>query len=98
MSPSDALHAYPGYPLWRYTETDGHYTLSNLATHTDRRTGVGSKDLSNVCGTQPHWLQTILTVAKLGGHEVPVKNPPPGVIVWFVTDFEGELLTFLEVR
>lgn len=95
MSPSDALHAYPGYPLWRYTETDGHYTLSNMAMP---RHGVSVQTGHGKCGTQPHWLQTILTVAKLGGHEVPVKNPPPGVIVWFVTDFEGELLTFLEVR
>jgi len=95
MSPSDALHAYPGYPLWRYAETDGHYTLSNMAMPRD---GVSVQSGHGKCGAQPYWLQRILTVAKLGGHEVPVKNPPPGVIVWFVTDFEGELLTFLEVR
>jgi hypothetical protein len=47
--------------------------------------------------TQPEWLKCILTAATVGGHLKRVPHPPPDAIVWFTTDLDKNLLTFLEL-
>jgi hypothetical protein len=50
---------------------------------------------SGVRGEEPEWLQRILLVAKVGGHEMPIPRPPPETIVWFRVNTEHELVEFM---
>lgn len=43
------------------------------------------------------WLERILATAVVGGHLKRVNQPPPDAIVWFTTDLDNNLLTFLEL-
>jgi len=43
-------------------------------------------------GTQPVWLQTILDVAKVGGHRKPLRDGPPDAILWFKVNEDYNLL------
>jgi hypothetical protein len=47
--------------------------------------------------TRPEWLERILTTAAVGGHLKRVQQPPPDAIVWFTTDLDNNLITFLEL-
>lgn len=47
--------------------------------------------------SRPEWLVRILTAATVGGHLKRVNQPPPDAIVWFTTDLDNNLLTFLEL-
>jgi hypothetical protein len=46
---------------------------------------------------RPEWLERILVTATVGGHLKRVPHPPPDSIVWFTTDLDNNLLTFLEL-
>jgi hypothetical protein len=46
---------------------------------------------------RPDWLERILTTAVVGGHLKKVNAPPPDAIVWFTTDLDNNLITFLEL-
>ena len=48
-------------------------------------------------GSRPEWLERILTTAVVGGHLKRIQQPPPDAIVWFTTDLDNNLLTFLEL-
>jgi hypothetical protein len=47
--------------------------------------------------SRPEWLERIVNTAAVGGHLKRVPHPPPDSIVWFTTDLENNLLTFLEL-
>jgi hypothetical protein len=47
--------------------------------------------------TRPQWLVDIITAATVGGHLKRVPHPPPDAIVWFTTDLDNNLITFLEL-
>jgi hypothetical protein len=46
---------------------------------------------------RPEWLERILNTATVGGHLKRVNQPPPDAIVWFTTDADNNLKTFLEL-
>ena len=46
---------------------------------------------------RPQWLDAILNTAAVGGHLKRVNQPPPNAIVWFTTDLDNNLITFLEL-
>lgn len=48
-------------------------------------------------GEEPQWLKDILNVALVGGHLKRVSQPPPDAIVWFTTDLNNNLISFLEL-
>jgi hypothetical protein len=47
--------------------------------------------------SRPQWLEAILNTAMVGGHLKRVNQPPPNAIVWFTTDLDNNLITFLEL-
>jgi hypothetical protein len=69
----------------RYQEAEGMwYTTIYNNGDTSRNDGR--------LGTQPVWLQTILDVAKVGGHLKPLNQGPPDAILWFDIDKDFNLL------
>lgn len=46
---------------------------------------------------RPEWLKQVIDTATVGGHLKRVNQPPPDAIVWFTTDLDNNLLTFLEL-
>lgn len=46
---------------------------------------------------RPEWLVNIINAAIVGSHLKVVPVPPPNAIVWFTTDFDNNLVTFLEL-
>lgn len=47
--------------------------------------------------SRPAWIRPILDTARIGGHLKRVCQPPPDAIVWFTTDLDNNLKTFLEL-
>lgn len=47
--------------------------------------------------SRPDWLVHIINTAIVGSHLKTVQVPPPNAIVWFTTDLDNNLLTFLEL-
>ena len=47
--------------------------------------------------TRPPWLARIIDVAVVGGHLKRISQPPPDAIVWFTTDLDNNLKSFLEL-
>jgi hypothetical protein len=47
--------------------------------------------------SRPPWLVSIINVAKVGGHLVCMREPPPDAILWFTTDEHNQLKSFLEL-
>jgi hypothetical protein len=75
---------------YRYEERHGHYLLKcwHNGVETSWRGEVSER---------PEWLERILAAATVGGHLKRVTQPPPNAIVWFTTDLDNNLLTFLEL-
>ena len=75
---------------YRYEERYGEYTLKcwHDGVETSWR---GDMD------TRPEWLERILVTAAVGGHLKRVSQPPPDSIVWFTTDLDNNLQSFLEL-
>lgn len=48
-------------------------------------------------GAEPNWLRSILAMAVVGGHLKRMRSPPPDAILWFTTDLNNNLNTFLEL-
>ena len=46
--------------------------------------------------SRPEWLTQIINTAIVGSHLKVVQVPPPNALVWFTTDLDNNLLTFLE--
>ena len=47
--------------------------------------------------TKPEWLTDILSTAQVGGHIRHIAEPPPEVILWFRTDEQHNLDSFIEL-
>ena len=75
---------------YRYEERHGEYLLKcwHDGVETSWRSYVDQR---------PEWLERILTTAAVGGHLKRVQQPPPDAIVWFTTDLDNNLITFLEL-
>jgi hypothetical protein len=80
----------PNEREYRYEERYDEYTLK-CWHHGNEVTWRGFVD------SRPEWLERILTTATVGGHLKRVSQPPPDAIVWFTTDLDNNLLTFLEL-
>jgi hypothetical protein len=75
---------------YRYEERDTAYSLK--CWHNGIETIIRG-DLD----TRPEWLERILTTAVVGGHLKRIHQPPPDAIVWFTTDLDNNLKSFLEL-
>ena len=47
--------------------------------------------------SRPEWLERILATAIVGGHLKRIPQPPPDAVVWFTTDLDNNLISFLEL-
>jgi hypothetical protein len=75
---------------YRYEERCGDYTLKCWQEGNE---ASWRGQISHA----PEWLKHVLVTAKVGGHLKRVNQPPPDAIVWFTTDLDNNLLTFLEL-
>ena len=80
----------PNEREYRYEERYGEYALKcwHEGTEVSWRGELDSR---------PEWLERILDLALVGGHLKRIHQPPPDAIVWFTTDLDNNLLTFLEL-
>lgn len=80
----------PNEREYRYEERNGDYHLKcwHDGVETTWRGGISER---------PDWVTRILDTAAVGGHLKRVNQPPPDAIVWFTTDLDNNLLTFLEL-
>ena len=75
---------------YRYEERHDEYTLKcwHDGVETSWRGFVDSR---------PEWLERIVDTAAVGGHLKRIPQPPPDSIVWFTTDLDNNLQSFLEL-
>ena len=80
----------PNEREYRYEERHDEYTLKcwHDGVETSWRGFVDSR---------PEWLKRIVDTATVGGHLKRVSQPPPDSIVWFTTDLDNNLQSFLEL-
>lgn len=97
MNPTEALYRHPKLPLWRYTRSDDQFRVSNMNTLPFRKVACTPHPASGQVGSEPEWLGNVLAVARVGGHMHKIFSPPPQEVLWFVTDLDGSLVTFLEL-
>lgn len=75
----------------RYEETAGTYRLTTWyygALH-------GTTNVTGLIEKRPSWLEDIVNVARIGGHIRDVAHSPPDQIVWFRTNPDHVLITFI---
>ena len=75
---------------YRYEERNDEYMLKCW------HEGVETS-LRGYLDSRPEWLERVIATAVVGGHLKRVPQPPPDAIVWFTTDLDNNLLTFLEL-
>ena len=75
---------------YRYEERHDEYMLKCW------HDGVETS-LRGYLDSRPQWLERIVDTATVGGHLKRIPQPPPDAIVWFTTDLDNNLLTFLEL-
>jgi len=75
---------------YRYEERNGEFALK--CWQDGRETAWRGEMYS-----RPPWLVEIINVARVGGHLVCLREPPPDAIVWFKTDAHNQLKSFLEL-
>ena len=80
----------PNEREYRYEERDDMYNLKRWQ-YGEETTWRGE------LYSRPEWLKQIIDTATVGGHLKRVNQPPPNAIVWFTTDLDNNLLTFLEL-
>jgi hypothetical protein len=80
----------PNEREYRYEERCGDYTLKRWQ---DGEETTWRGEVSQ----RPEWLERILNTATVGGHLKRVNQPPPDAIVWFTTDADNNLKSFLEL-
>jgi hypothetical protein len=80
----------PNEREYRYEERNCEYALKcwHHGVETSWRGELDSK---------PEWLERILNAAVVGGHLKRIPQPPPDAIVWFTTDLDNNLKSFLEL-
>ena len=81
----------PNEREYRYEERDDMYHLKCWLDGGAETTWRGE------LYSRPQWLKSILDIAKVGGHLKRVNQPPPDAIVWFTTDLDNNLKSFLEL-
>lgn len=76
-------------PEHRYEESVGEYKL---------RTWNNGRETTEagLLHMRPEWLSTIINVARIGDHAKLVNEPPPEIIVWFRTNQDGTLHSFVD--
>ena len=75
---------------YRYEERDGDYLLKCWWN------GVETVMRGRI-DERPEWVARIIDMAIVGGYLKRMVSPPPDAIVWFTTDLENNLTTFLEL-
>jgi hypothetical protein len=80
----------PNEREYRYEERDGMF-------HLKRWQNGEEASLRGELDSRPEWLERVIATAVVGGHLKQVQQPPPDAIVWFTTDLDNNLLTFLEL-
>jgi len=80
----------PNEREYRYEERNGEYMLK-CWHEGNEASWRGELD------SRPEWLERILTTAVVGGHLKRIHQPPPDAIVWFTTDLDNNLKSFLEL-
>lgn len=75
---------------YRYEERNGDYLLKCWWN------GVETV-LRGRIDERPEWVVKIIDMAIVGGYLKRMVSPPPDAIVWFTTDLENNLTTFLEL-
>lgn len=80
----------PNEREYRYEERDDMY-------HLKRWQNGEETSLRGELNSRPEWLVHIINTAIVGSHLKTVNVPPPNAIVWFTTDLDNNLLTFLEL-
>ena len=67
-----------------------------LRTWQDGRETVVVGQVHTRPDTRPSWLLPILNVALLGGHAKHVPEPPPNLIMWFRTNADNSLHSYID--
>ena len=80
----------PNEREYRYEERDDMYHLKCWQEGNET-------SLRGYINTRPAWLVNVVNAAIVGSHIKAVQVPPPNAIVWFTTDLDNNLLTFLEL-
>lgn len=80
----------PNEREYRYEERDDMY-------HLKRWQDGDETSLRGYINSRPAWLEHIINTAIVGSHIKVVHVPPPNAIVWFTTDLDNNLITFLEL-
>jgi hypothetical protein len=75
---------------YRYEERDIAFSLKCWQNGTET-------SLRGDMGERPPWLARIIDVAIIGGYFSRIRQPPPSAIVWFTTDLDNNLKSFLEL-
>jgi hypothetical protein len=75
---------------YRYEQRGDTYLLRSWHHGTERTTRGLNKD-------KPEWLTDIITTAQVGGHIRHITEPPPEIILWFRTDEQHNLDSFIEL-
>jgi hypothetical protein len=92
MTIDEAKRKHPHATVWRYSAANDWYTLSSFTAT------MADDDRYTPCNrsNEPKWLTEIVLMGRMGGHDLPIANPPPETVLWFATE-NGDFLTFLEV-
>lgn len=100
MTLTELESKHPHALLWRYAEQDDTrfvltcYKEAELHAHFPRI--EDHPPVEGGIGEAPQWLLNIVAVARVGGHERLAVHPPPKRMLWFATDRNFNLLTFVE--
>lgn len=89
----------------KYAETMMHQTHEREYRYEERGTAYSLKCWHNGIETsqrgeihsRPDWLVRVIDTATVGGHLKRIAQPPPDAIVWFTTDLDNTLKSFLEL-
>jgi hypothetical protein len=92
MTIDEAKRKHPHATVWRYSAANDWYTLSSYTAPQP----LGDAPYPCHIANEPKWLTEIVLMGCMGGHDLPVANPPPETVLWFATE-NGDFLTFLEV-
>ena len=88
---------YPNALIWRYSEQDDTtYTLTCYREALFVRRAENLPPSEGVIGTGPPWMLNIVNIGFVGGHGSDAVDPPPKRMLWFATDADLNLLTFVE--
>lgn len=76
-------------PEHRYEESAGEYKLRTW--HNGRETTE-----AGMLHMRPEWLINVINIARIGDHAKLVHEPPPEIIVWFRTNPDTTLHSFVD--